>query len=396
VDGEKKKMVENKLRILVAGGKLQGTEIVYLSQKAGYCVTLIDRCADVPTAGIADIFIAVDIFDEHKMIDVIRNVDYVIPAIEDIAVLDKLGEYCEKTGVRYIFDREAYSVSCSKSKTNRLLKSLGIDIPGEFPGCGYPLICKPDTSSGSRGIIKIETKEEFDSLIQSCKNGYVAQQYLTGPSYSLEVLGNGYEAVFPMITEVVTDEEYDCKRIVAPAGLCAEQEKEFIRIAEKINSSLKINGIFDIEVVLNNGCLYVLEIDARFPSQTPISIYHASGMNFVEILIALADRRRISEFMKQFEPDNKRTCVYQQILVENNTLKVCGEHIMSDAGRLQIIPGFCKADEMITDYSPDSNKWRAIVILTCANMEEAEAKWEECIREIAVIQGCEKMIYIEG
>lgn len=389
-------MVENKLRILVAGGKLQGTEIVYLAQKAGYCVTLIDRSANVPAAGIADIFITADIFDEHKMIDVVRDIDYVIPAIEDIAVLDKLGEYCEKAGVRYIFDREAYSVSCSKSKTNRLLKSLGIDIPGEFPGCGYPVICKPDTSSGSRGVIKIETKEEFDSLIQSYKNGYVAQQYLAGPSYSLEVLGNGYEAVFPMITEVVTDEEYDCKRIVAPAGLCAAQEKEFIRIAEKINSILKINGIFDIEVVLNNGRLYVLEIDARFPSQTPISIYHASGMNFVEILIEHADRRRISEFMKQCEADNKRACVYQQISVENNTLKVCGEHIMSGAGRLQIILGFCKADEMITDYSPDSNKWRAIVILTGANTEEIKAKWEECIREIAVIQGCEKMIHIEG
>ena len=202
------------------------------------------------------------------MIDALRDIDYVIPAIEDIAVLDKLGEYCEKAGVRYIFDREAYLVSCSKSKTNRLLKSLGIDIPGEFPGCGYPVICKPDTSSGSRGVIKIETKEEFDSLIPSYKNGYVAQQYLAGPSYSLEVLGNGHEAVFPMITEVVTDEEYDCKRIVAPARLCAAQEKEFIRIAKKINSIVSINGIFDIEVVQNNGRLYVLEIDARFPSQT--------------------------------------------------------------------------------------------------------------------------------
>ena len=100
--------------------------------------------------------------------------------------------------------------------------------------------------------------------------------------------------------------------------------------------------------------------------------------------------------MEQCEANNMRTCVYQQISVENNTLKVCGEHIMSGAGRLQMMQGFCAADEMITDYSPNANKWRAIVILTGANTEETEAKWEECIREIAVIQGCEKMICIEG
>lgn len=386
-------MAENKPHILVTGGKLQGTEIVYLAKKAGYCVTLVDRCKDVSAAGIADRFIVTDVFDACRMMDALQDIDYVIPAIEDTAVLDKLGEYCEKSGVRYIFDRNAYAVSCSKGKTNELLKRLGIGIPDEFPDCGYPLICKPDASSGSRGVVKIETKEEFDNLVQRYPSGYVAQRYLEGLTYSLEVLGNGHEAVFPMITQVVTDQEYDCKRIIAPAGLGDEQEKEFLSIARKINGALKINGIFDIEAVQHHGCLYVLEIDARFPSQTPISIYHASGMNFVEMLIALAEGKK---FARPCQSDNRRMCVYQQISVEGDRIKVCGEHIMSGAGRLQIIPGFCKADEMITDYLPGSREWRAIVILTGANMQQTQAKWEACIGEIAAVQGYKNMICTEG
>ncbi|RHV89163.1 hypothetical protein DXA96_09805 [Lachnospiraceae bacterium OF09-33XD] len=48
---------KKKKRILVAGGRLQGTEIVYLARKAGYCVILIDRSENAPAAGLADLFV---------------------------------------------------------------------------------------------------------------------------------------------------------------------------------------------------------------------------------------------------------------------------------------------------------------------------------------------------
>ena len=396
MDREKKSVVKDKINILVAGGRLQGTEIVYLAKKAGYFVTLVDRSMEAPAAGLADRFISADIFDESEMLEIVQCADCVIPAIEDIEVLDQLGKYCEKTGVAYIFDRAAYLISCSKGKTNSLLNQLGINIPTAFPDCGYPVICKPDSSSGSRGVRKIESEEEFLRLTQGSPDGCVVQQYLSGPSYSLEVLGNGSEAIFPMITEVVTDEAYDCKRIVAPAAVDAALQKEFVQIAEKINSALHIKGIFDIEVVLHDGKLYVLEIDARFPSQTPISIYQSSGVNFAEILIALAEGREIGEYAKQCRTGLRKSCIYQQILVEKDRVKVCGEHIMSDAGCLRLMPGFCGADEMITDYRTGLENWRAIVILTGPDIEETALKWERCLRKIAEVQGYEKMEYIEG
>ena len=69
---------------------------------------------------------------------------------------------------------------------------------------------------------------------------------------------------------------------------------------------------------------------------------------------------------------------------------------MSGAGLLQIIPGFCGADEMITDYLPGSKRWRAIVILTGADEKEAGRKWERCMRKISGIQGFRQMKCIEG
>ncbi len=397
MDRKKKKTATDGRRILIAGGRLQGTELVYLAKKAGYTVTLLDKQKNVPAAGLADRCIEGDIFDEALMQEALVDVVCVIPAIEDAKALDRLEESCQKSGILFLFDREAYQISASKGRTNRLLEELGIRIPEKFPVCGYPVICKPDAASGSRDVRKIETKEEWDEWRRNNFGRCVVQQYLSGPSYSLEVLGDGKQAIFPMITEVVTDAAYDCKRIVAPAGLTGALEKEFLHIAKRINHRLHICGIFDIEVILHNGQLYVLEIDARFPSQTPISVYHASGMNFVEMLLALAEGEELSEKTAFKRDAFGKACIYQQIFVKNDTIKVCGEHIMSDAGPLRLLPGFCEAEEMLTDYRPGADQWRAIVILTGRDQEEVDRKWKVCLDAIAVLQGCMGgMRYIEG
>ncbi len=387
---EEEKQFGREMWILVVGGRLQGTEIVYLAKKAGHKVFLIDRQEDVPAAGLADYFLVADIYDREKVYSVFQCVDYVIPAIENIAVLKRIEKYCKETGAICLFDIAAYSISSSKTKTNRLLKTLGIRIPEPFPACGYPVICKPDSESGSRGVRKINSEEEKKALGMEQNGECVVQQYLEGPVYSLEVLGDGRDAVFPMVTEVVIDREYDCKRILAPAAADETVYEEFTEIAARINGAIKIRGIFDIEAVLHEGHLYVLEIDARFPSQTPISIYHASGINFVEVLLAYEGVQEIPE------PDRKCACILHQIEVTGNRLLVCGEHTMTDAGRLHVIEGLCGADEMITNYSEGAYAWKAMVILTGKDIEEAAEKWNQCIQKIADLQKCGTMQYIEG
>lgn len=391
MDRKKKESAKTEQHILVAGGRLQGTEIIYLAKKAGYYVTLIDKSPDAPASGLADRLITADLFAENQVLEAIQEADCVFPAIEDLNALRQLGKYCAKTGTRYIFDEQAYRISSSKQRTNRLLNEIGVSIPENFPQCGYPVICKPDASSGSRGVVKVQNENELRKLILEDKNT-VIQQYLEGPVYSLEVLGDGKNAMFPLITEVVIDRKYDCKRIIAPAEIGRQTAQEFTDIAKKINTHLKINGIFDIEAILHEGKLYVLEIDARFPSQTPISIFHSAGINFVRTLAEdLPDAAVVSAEMKE-----RRVCIYQQIAVDGSRLEVLGEHIMAGAGILQIVSGFCGSDEMITDYIPGKHSWRAIVILTGKNMREIEDKWKECLREIAVLQKCENMIYTEG
>jgi len=367
------------IKILVIGAKLQGIEAIYLAKKAGYFVTVIDHNPQAPGVGLADHYVEADIFDSDRILPCFLKTDFIIPVIEDPAVLDRIRDYSGKTGARVIFDWNAYEISVSKQRSNELFDSCGLALPQPYPQCGYPVILKPDGSSGSSQVCKAESRQELEQYLQHHKGeDIVIQEFLKGPSYSLEVLGDGEHFFFPQITEVVTDESYDCRRITAPAQLTPSEEEQMREIGQKLAAALKIKGIFDIEVINHNGVLKLLEIDARLPSQTPISVYHSTGMNMVEMLVRLAAGAAAEIVTNK----TRRVCIYQQVQVSEGKVRTVGEHVMGSSRNLRVIRDFFGAQEAITDYTAGSHVWKAIIVVTGKDVEEAEQKFMTFIQKV--------------
>ncbi|NLO37236.1 MAG: 3-methylornithine--L-lysine ligase PylC [Clostridiaceae bacterium] len=380
-------------RILVIGAKLQGVEAMYLARKAGYYVMVADRNDDAPGMLLADEAFIADVYDEKTMSSLFQKADAVLPAIEDINILTKLEEYGGRIGTPVIFDKRAYSISCSKQNSNALFVENQLPIPAVYPDCGYPVILKPDGLSGSRYVQKAYSPSEVEAyLAVHGLDGTVIQEYLEGPSYSLEVLGDGQNAFFPQITEVICDRDYDCKRIIAPAQLSQSEEQQMLAIGESLARSLNIKGIFDIEVISHHGQLKLLEIDARLPSQTPISVYHATGMNMVEMLVDMAQ----GHVEKVRVLPSRQVCVYQQIQVGDGQINVLGEHIMSTCRHLRVHKGFFGSTEAITDYTEGSLKWKAIVITTGADRLQAQERFLDFIACVKRECGIADWGFIEG
>jgi pyrrolysine biosynthesis protein PylC len=193
----------------------------------------------------------------------------------------------------------------------------------------------------------------------------------------MEIIGDGINFILLPITEVVTDSVYDCKRIVAPAKISDGERTQFLDIGRALAENLMINGIFDIEVISHKGKLKLLEIDARFPSQTPISVYHATGINMVKALTEM--KLKISNGVPQA---HERICLYQQILVKNRRARIVGEHMISGLGRLKHIEGFFGANETLTDYIPGVNTWAAILIITADTYKDAFGAFDICVENI--------------
>lgn len=367
------------MKLLVAGARLQGTEAIYLAKKAGYYVIAVDIDPDAPGSSLADEFFCADINEYREMALILKKADMIIPALENLSALRSLQDYSRRFNIPFIFDMDAYLISRSKKKSNKLFRELKLALPEAYPACSFPVIIKPDSKSGSEKVFRAYSKEEAVRIFEEYPDeNFVIQEFLDGPSYSLEVIGDGKNFFFPQITQVITDEDYDCSRIIAPAAVSGQIREQMLETGRRLAGRLKIKGIFDIEVIEDKGTLRLLEIDARLPSQTPVSVYHSKQVNMVKLLVEIFSGKN----PEIPHPDRERCCLYQQILVEGAEIYMAGEHIMADAGHLRLIENFFGADEVITDYTEGAPCWRAIVIICKDSRKEAFCAFDNFINEI--------------
>lgn len=366
------------MRVAVLGGKLQGVEACYLARKAGWEIVLVDKNPAAPAALLGDEFHRFDLLDGARLRALLARVDFAVPALEDREVLDHIEKCARQAGVKVVYDRPAYSLSSSKLASDQLFANLGVPAPRPWPACRFPVTVKPSGASGSEGVQRLGSAAELEELRArlGSLDGWVVQEFLEGPSYSIEVIGCGGACRTFQVTELAMDEEYDCKRVLAPAQLDQPKEKEFADLAAALARELQLEGIMDVEVILHDGQLKVLEIDARLPSQTLTAVYQSTGINVLELLW----RGCGPEEEQHFTYLPARGVVYEHIRVSPGRLEVCGEHIMADAGPLQLQTDFFGADEALTNYAPGRDAWVATLIVTGASRREA---WQ---RRCAVIQ----------
>jgi pyrrolysine biosynthesis protein PylC len=372
--------------VAVAGGNLQGVEAAYLSQKAGWDILVMDRKPMVPARGLCQSFVQLDITSEKDLAQALSGVDLVIPTLENDAALACLERVTRNSGIPFAFDPAAYAISSSKIKSEQLFKQTGAPAPARWPKCKFPVVAKPDRGSGSQGVKVFQDIKELQNTLKPPASEWLIQEFIPGPSYSLEVIGMPGQYLTPQITDLGMDANYDCKRVTAPSNLAGGLISEFGALSMALANALELNGIMDVEVVLHENELKVIEIDARLPSQTPTAVYWSTGLNIVQLL-----RDLFLDRQTRIQPDSNHEygVIYEHVRVASNQLEIAGEHIMSGADALHIIPDFFGADEAITNYTSNRDSWVATLIVAEENLETA---WD---RRNSVIADIKKAFKIE-
>jgi len=366
--------------IAIIGGNLQGVEAVYLAKKAGWEVLLIDKNPLAGASLMCDRFLPLTITAEIDPHEILKDVDLIIPALENDSVLAILEKWSLETAIPLAFDMEAYAISSSKKRSNQMFKAININAPKSWPQCDFPIVVRPDDQSGSRGVKIIHNEKELAAnfSIKNALNQMVAQEYLEGPSYSIEIIGTPSNYSPLQVTELHMDSDYDCKRVLAPCGLDPVLVNEFEQMAIRIAEHIQLKGLMDVEVILHDGQLKVLEIDARLPSQTPTAVFQSTSINMVKLLEELF----LTGKMNINNTSQSQTAIYEHIKVTNDQIEVLGEHIMSGIGPLKLFQGLFGADEVITNYHPGLNEWVATLILRGKNMEEVIDKKRQIYENI--------------
>ncbi|HCO94374.1 MAG TPA: 3-methylornithine--L-lysine ligase PylC [Phycisphaerales bacterium] len=366
--------------VAIVGGNLQGVEATYLAKKAGWQVLLIDKNPQAAASLMCDCFLPLTITTNDNPREILKQVTLIIPAMENDKVLRILEKWSLETGIPLAFDMAAYTISSSKKKSNQLFKEININTPKSWPQCTFPIVVKPDGESGSRGVEVIRNEKELASLFpdKACLKKMVTEKYLEGPSYSIEVIGFPGNYTPLQVTQLHMDNNYDCKRILTPSGLDSTRVIEFEQMAIRVAERIQLKGLMDLEVVLHEGQLKMLEIDARLPSQTPTAVFQSTGINMVKLLGELFLTGKINVN----NTNRPQTVIYEHIKVIKDNIEVKGEHIMSGIGSLLLFQGLFGADEVITNSRPEIDEWVATLIFKGKNMEEVLDKKQKTYENI--------------
>ena len=359
--------------VAIIGGRLQGTEAVYLAKKAGMRSLLIDKDPKAPASGFCDEMHVLDVRDMGApLTDLLKRADFILPALENDEVHAALIKIAKEYGLRLAFDAKAYAVSSSKLKSDALMRENGIPAPRYYPECEGPYIIKPSGDSGSAGVLRAETRDEAGRFLGETENpkSWVVQEYLKGPSYSIEIVGAPGMYRTYEITEIHMADDYDCNMVTAPCALSDGNDVKFSEIAKSLASLVGLTGIMDVEVIEHKGVLKVLEIDARIPSQTPIVVYHSMGVN---LLSELADITMRGEFKSDIGMMRRHASI-EHFLADEDGIHLKGEHIMTEGGPLYLKENFFGADEAITDYDGGRLPWRGMFINSADTRERLAEK----------------------
>lgn len=357
------------MNIAILGGKLQGLEACYLAKKAGWNTLLIDKSKDVPAYHLCDHFLHIDIQDWQEITNELRHIDLLLPALENVHAFGSFQSMGEYLGIPCIFDPHAYHISSSKKRSYELLQSIGISVPQKWPQCGLPVIVKPDGQSGSKHV-QIHNHLSQELISRICGPEWITEEYIAGQLYSLEVIGVPGNYTTPLVTTLVIDSIYDCKRVIAPCDLDSQAiavfEKGAMRIAEAVN----LHGIMDVEAIYHQGKFVTIEIDARLPSQTPSAVYWSSGCN---IIAHYADYIFDTQQGKSEKKVNNHV-VYEHIEVREKSLMFRGENCIAGMRNLKLVHDFYGANEAITNAHISPSHWVATLIF-------AGLSWDEVIAQ---------------
>ncbi len=218
-----------------------------------------------------------------------RNaIDVLVPTVDsELLGVASAEEAFASAGVRVLVASPQTLTLCLDKLT--LLRTCGDTVPvgryavldGAFSpeGWDFPLIVKPRSGSGSRGIEIIGSPEQLGRHPRD--GSMLAQEFLPGEEYSVDVLAGrdgGIAAAVPRA------------RLKVDSGIAVTaktlHDAELEEFARRVATRVGLRYTANIQFRRNaQGTPVLLEVNARFPGTMPLTV--ASGVNMP--LLSLRD-----------------------------------------------------------------------------------------------------------
>jgi predicted ATP-grasp superfamily ATP-dependent carboligase len=241
---------------------------------------------------------------------------------------------------------ESYAATIDKSLTMSIAEKLGVPVPRtvELPhhaapteqllheltkDLKYPLVIKPRSSNGSRGIRFVDDKELLVEIYASVHNQYpyplIQERIPKGPKYDACFC---YDSNQRLVASYIQKQVRNYPLDRGPSTVHESVKfPELVEYSKKLLDHLSWNGVADVEFMVDprDGTPILMEINPRFWSSTHLSV--RCGVDFPWLVYQLALGKEVEPVLDYIVGKRGRSTLPGDIL-----------HFVSNPDRLRMDP----------------------------------------------------------
>ena len=226
----------------------------------------------------------------------------------DLPVLSRNKEKFEEFGIKIIVsDIETVMICNDKYKTYNFLKNNNFNVKKTYLSksealkdiargiINYPLIIKPRWGMGSISVLQVDNEEELNILYnktlknikdtylkyeanEDIENSILIQEKIKGQEYGIDIINDlegNYVNTIVKKKLAMRSGETDCAVVV--------ENEEIEKLGAQISKLLRHVANLDVDLFIEDGKIYVLEMNARFGGGYPFS--HKAGVDLPKAII---------------------------------------------------------------------------------------------------------------
>lgn len=297
-------------KIMILGTGIYQVPLIKTAKRLGITSVVVSIPGNYPGFELADKVYYENTTDYETILKIAREeqIDGIVTAGTDVAVIT-IGKVCDELGLCGLtFDAAKIAADKLLMKTSyeehgvrtarfRKIPLNETDVSSHLSALTFPLIFKSVDSSGSRGIVKVDSEADFDAAIQNVKENtksdyYIVEEFIDGEEFGAQafVYQGKVAFILPHGDEVFKGDTG------VPVGHYAPYELEPAIIEdarEQLTAAIHAMGLnncaINADFILKDGKTYVLEIGGRSGATCLaelVSIYY--GFDYYEKILRCA------------------------------------------------------------------------------------------------------------
>ncbi|MDW7672958.1 MAG: carbamoyl-phosphate synthase large subunit [Bacillota bacterium] len=167
----------------------------------------------------------------------------------------------------------------------------------------YPVVVRPSYVIGGRAMEVVTNQQDLINYMETAvklspKHPVLVDKYIRGKEVEVDAITDSQDVLIPGIMEHIERagvHSGDSMAVYPPQSLTDDEINQITTYTEQIARALKVIGLLNIQYVIEDGKVYVLEVNPRASRTVPI-ISKVTGIPMVKVATEIALGKPLKEF----------------------------------------------------------------------------------------------------